>query len=96
MSFKTDKSKINLNGRPKGSQNKEKLLIREFLHELIENNQSLIIEDFQKLDPKDRLQIVTNLLKYITPIQKEVDFENHKIEPITFRVIRETIGEKPQ
>lgn len=92
MSFKENKTNINRNGRPKGSQNKEKVFLKTFIEELINDNRETIINDFKKLTSKDRLMFVSVILKYVLPIQKENTEVQSELKPIEFVIRREVIN----
>ena len=78
--FDKNPENINRNGRPKGSENKEKKAIKDFINDLIENNQNQILNDFANLEPKDRVKFFIDLLKYTIPIQKDSEISlNSKV-----------------
>jgi hypothetical protein len=54
-------------GRPKGSPNRVTGELREWISNFISNNKDLIQQDFNTLDPKDRIMIFEKLLKYALP-----------------------------
>lgn len=72
----------NPNGRPKGSKNKVNEAIRDKIQGLFEGNFEKIQTDLEKLDPKDRLKFLTDLMPYLVPkLQSitntnEIDWEN--------------------
>jgi hypothetical protein len=55
----------NPGGRPAGSQNKKTEEIRQTLQEFISGNISTLQNDFDSLQPKDRLQLLERLLRYV-------------------------------
>ncbi|MDD6356696.1 MAG: hypothetical protein PUG15_01180 [Bacteroidales bacterium] len=57
----------NPNGRPKGTPNKVTATIRQWIVNLINDNREQLEQDFQNLEPKDRLQMLEKLLPYILP-----------------------------
>ncbi|PSL01921.1 DUF5681 domain-containing protein [Cecembia rubra] len=72
----------NPNGRPKGSKNKANEAIRDKIQCLFEGNFDKIQTDIEKLDPKDRLKFLTDLMPYLVPklqsttYTNEIDWEN--------------------
>jgi hypothetical protein len=60
-----------IGGRSVGTPNKKTTELKEWVKNLLESNQSTFEKDLLAIkDPKDRLQIMTSLLKYaIAPAQ---------------------------
>lgn len=54
-------------GRPKGSKNRSTTELRSFINNFINNNLDLIQEDFENLDPKERVNAFIKLLEYSIP-----------------------------
>ncbi len=67
-------------GKPKGAKNKKTLKLRETITNFLDNNFKVIVEDFKKLDPKDRAKLYVDLLPYsISKLQSmtmDIQFEN--------------------
>lgn len=63
----------NPNGRPKGTPNKATAELKERVKVFIDNNLETIEADFKKLEPRERVQAFTALLKFAIPshIQQE-------------------------
>jgi hypothetical protein len=57
----------NLNGRPVGSKNKATAEIRELLTTFIAENWENVQQDFNALDPKERLAFYEKILQYTLP-----------------------------
>ncbi len=57
----------NPNGRPTGSENKAPKLLRERISNLLEDQYLTILEDFQALSPKERVDAWLKLLEYSIP-----------------------------
>ena len=57
----------NPNGRPKGSPNKITSELKTWVKMLIDNNRQGLEQDFKKLSPKDRWQIIERLLAFCVP-----------------------------
>ena len=68
-----DKGNTKGKGRPKGSKNKSTDNIKKAFHQLITDNLEVLQEDLDDLTPKDRLKTITDLAKYVIPIQKQID-----------------------
>ena len=67
MPYKKNDSKINRNGRPKGSPNKSTGDLRQQITDLIEKNFKKIEADFNVLDSEKRLIVLERYLKYCLP-----------------------------
>lgn len=61
----------NPKGKPKGAKSKVKGRVAECIKELFENNIESFQENFDQLEPKERLMIMFKLLEYIMPKAKE-------------------------
>jgi hypothetical protein len=57
----------NPNGRPKGSQNKATADLRQWIGEFIEGQRDQIINDWQSLEPKDRIIMFEKLMRFVLP-----------------------------
>ncbi|HRO47687.1 DUF5681 domain-containing protein [Agriterribacter sp.] len=57
----------NPNGRPKGSPNKATKDLRRWVTTFIESQTDQIQQDWQQLEPKDRIVLFEKLLKYSLP-----------------------------
>ena len=71
----------NPNGRPKGIPNKSTNDLRQWVGEFIEGQREQIINDWQALEPKDRVVMFEKLLKYTLPTLQsttlQTDFERY-------------------
>ena len=62
--------KLNPNGRPKGTPNRNTSDLRARINDIVSNRIDTIDAELDKLKPLERLQIITGLLKYtIAPLQ---------------------------
>jgi len=61
------KGNTNSQGRPKGSKNKATGELREFVNDFIKENTDKIQNDFDSLDPKERIDTLIKLLEYSLP-----------------------------
>ena len=57
----------NPNGRKPGTPNKITTQMRESMHDFFMNNKEKIQEDFEALEPKDRLNFISKLFPYFMP-----------------------------
>jgi hypothetical protein len=57
----------NPNGRPKGIPNKSTNDLRQWVGEFIEGQKEQILQDWQALDPKDRIMYFEKLMRYVMP-----------------------------
>lgn len=87
----------NPDGRPKGTNNKLSKQLRETINGFLETKFESVIEDFEKLTPKERLKFYCELLQYGLPklqaVQMENDFENLSDEQLNF-IINELLKKK--
>ena len=63
-------------GRPTGSLNKELSEAKKILNKLIFNPQH-IIDDFNELDVRGRMEFRVRMAKYVIPEQKAIEIENN-------------------
>lgn len=66
----------NPDGRPKGTPNKVTGDLRRWIRAFIEDNQETFLNDFQKLDPKDRTALFEKLLQYALPKMQTISIED--------------------
>ncbi|MFS4446720.1 hypothetical protein [Maribacter sp. 2307UL18-2] len=69
-------------GRPKGSKNKKTERIREHFEKFISDNLVQMQEDYDKLDPNQRLQFISLLTKYVLPSMKAVEMTGTVESPV--------------
>lgn len=69
----------NLKGRPKGRPNKATAELRERIKNFLDGNFETVQNDFQSLDPVQKLSFYEKLIKYVIPVQNsnelKIDFE---------------------
>lgn len=68
-------------GRPKGSTNEKTDKIRDFYQLLIDRNTKKIQEDLDALKPKERLDTLISLSKFVVPLMKAVEVTKTKKSP---------------
>lgn len=82
-------------GRSKGTPNKQTNEIRTFLSKIIANNLENMESDLKELSSKDRLNILVQILKYVTPQYKSVEIiEDHETNPFEPLVINFEFGDE--
>jgi S-adenosylmethionine:tRNA-ribosyltransferase-isomerase (queuine synthetase) len=65
----------NPNGRPAGRPNKVTTEIKTRIKMFLDDNWQQFEQDFRQLEPKDRVTLIKDLLKFAAPIQREQDFK---------------------
>ncbi len=81
----------NLNGRPKGSNNKTTTELRERFNLLIENNFDKLQKDIDLLEPKDRIKTLLELAKFVIPTLKATELSTgneNEFNPITVTIMQ--------
>ena len=83
-------------GRQKNTPNKTTKELRDKISSIINNNIDKVQKDLDKLEPKDRLNILLQLVKYVTPQLKAMEVEttiqdnNNRFNPIVIEYKDET------
>src|SRR5688572_8327095 len=85
----------NPNGRPKGSKNKASEGLRVLITEFLERQFDQVLDDFGRLEPRERIKFYIELLQYSVPklqaVSTSIDFEKLSDEDLD-RVINELSG----
>lgn len=81
--LETMETNIKKAGRPTGSKNVSTQEVRERFRELVECNLSKFQDDLDSLEPKDRLQIVLQLAKFVLPTLKATTLKTDSDKVIT-------------
>ncbi len=99
MAFKKGNSG-NPKGRPKGSQNRAGGKLREVISDFLENRFEDVVNDFEQLEPKDRIKVYTDLLQYGVPklqaVTNSVEFENmtdEQLDALFEKLLKSTSNE---
>lgn len=83
-------------GRVKGTPNKVTYSLKEWIISLIDKQRTQIEQDLQKLEPKERLQMIEKLMQYIIPKQAaqqvKLDFDSMTDEQLQ-RLVEEMTKE---
>lgn len=83
-------------GRKKGSKNKTTAEIRELIHDLVCANIDTIQSDLDKLEPYERLRILTQLITHVLPKAKPIDATiNYDVPALTLVPYSKANVEKP-
>lgn len=69
MARQKNDGKGRLGGRVKGTPNRTTQTTREWIQQVLDENQEQIREDLKKLQPKDRVNALLGLLPYVVPKQ---------------------------
>lgn len=67
MAFKKDDSRINRNGRPKGSMNKKNQLTSELIADILEQGKDKFVKELNSLDGKNYVTSYLALMEYQLP-----------------------------
>jgi predicted component of type VI protein secretion system len=74
-------------GKPPGTKNKINAELRLMINDFLNSEFETIKDDFQKLEPKERMKFYTDLLQYGLPklqaTNLEIDFESLSDEQLT-------------
>ena len=87
----------NPNGRPRGSINAQTKYIREWVISVIGSKAKNLLQNFDRLPPKEQWRVISSLLPYVLPRQSEanvrakVDFD--KLSDDEINVVIENICE---
>lgn len=57
----------NPNGRPKGIPNKSTNDLRQWVGDFIDGQREQILQDWQALEPKDRIMMFEKLMRFVLP-----------------------------
>jgi len=82
-------------GRPKGSKNKATGELREVLQDFLDNNIVKIQNDFNVLEPKERLDTIIKLLDFALPKLQRTAM-HHTIDDKEITSITRTIIDLPE
>lgn len=63
-------------GRPKGSQNKTTVQMKEFLMSVSEHLEEGLLDDLQELQPIDRIKVWLSLQEYLLPKLSRTDINS--------------------
>ena len=76
---------INTEGRPKGTPNKATAEVRKAFQSLVENNLPQLEKDLKQLEPKERINAILGIAKFILPQLKQIEVEQtqgYRTQPV--------------
>jgi len=76
----------NPKGKPKGATNKNTKELRGKIALILNNNIDKVQTDLEQLQPKDRLNVLLQFMKFVIPTLKQVEVE-HQEHQENFRPI---------
>lgn len=79
---------LNPKGRPKGSLNNTTKEIREFLGLIIDENKTQLQTDLKSLEPKDRIKVILEMMRFVLPTLKSIENQNDKVNPNTEIIVK--------
>lgn len=66
---------LKFGGRKAGTPNKATKKTKEIIASIVEENLSTLNDDIKSLEPKDRINAMLQLMKYVTPQLKAIEHE---------------------
>ncbi len=72
--------KIKTGGRKKGTPNNPTKEIKEAINQIVSNNIDKLQDDIDKLEPKDRIKAIFDLLVYSVPKLSSIDLKEDEAE----------------
>ena len=84
----------NPKGKPKGATNKNTKELRGKISLILNNNIDKVQTDLEQLQPKDRLNVLLQLMKFVTPQLKQVEIEQQEQEQSFRPIIIDFTNEK--
>lgn len=70
----TKRKSNNPNGRPKGSKNKAAMPLKNLITMFLSNKYEEFESNYEKLEPEKKCKIYIDLIPYVVPKQREIDF----------------------
>lgn len=92
MQVENQKARKKTGGRKAGTPNKVTTDLRQWINNFINNNRKQIQQDWQQLEPKDRIVLFERLLKYTLPTLQstslDIDIESLNDEQLDYIIER--------
>lgn len=66
------KGHAKLGGRKAGTPNKSTTELREWVQKLVQSNMAQVKRDLKELEPKERLDVIERLMRYVLPRQQAI------------------------
>ena len=79
---------IKTGGRTAGAVNKTTAETKEILKKIVSVEIDNINGLLDKLEPKERLDVIIKLLPYILPKQNEIAIDNKQVQPVYFTIAK--------
>ena len=64
-----------MGGRKAGTPNKSSAELREWVQKLVQSNMAQVKRDLKELEPKERLDVIERLMRYVLPRQQAITAE---------------------
>ena len=96
---KKNDGKGRMGGRKVGTPNKVSGTVKEWIASIIDGNREQFEKDLEKLEPGERVRIISNLLQYVTPKMQSIspaemlEAEYRKLEELLESAPDEAIDE---
>jgi hypothetical protein len=96
---KKNDGKGRMGGRKAGTPNKVTGTVKEWIASIIDGNRKQFEDDLEKLEPGERVRVISNLLQYVTPKMQSIspaemlEAEYRKLEELLESAPDETINE---
>lgn len=69
---KKNDGKGRMGGRKAGTPNKVTGTVKEWIASIIDGNREQFEDDLEKLEPGERVRVISNLLQYVTPKMQSI------------------------
>lgn len=66
------KGHAKMGGRKAGTPNKSTTELREWVKKLVQSNMAQVKRDLKELEPKERLDVIERLMRYVLPRQQAI------------------------
>ena len=96
---KKNDGKGRMGGRKAGTPNKVTGTVKEWIASIIDGNRKQFEDDLEKLEPGERVRVISNLLQYVTPKMQSIspaemlEAEYRKLEELLESASGEAIDE---
>lgn len=96
---KKNDGKGRMGGRKAGTPNKVSGTVKEWIASIIDGNRKQFEDDLEKLEPGERVRVISNLLQYVTPKMQSIspaemlEAEYRKLEELLESAPDEAINE---
>ena len=77
MAREKDDGKGRMGGRAKGTENKTTRDVKALIAKFADDKFDDVVEEFDKLDGKDKVMMYTNLIKFVLPPARDIEAEEN-------------------